>query len=349
MSIRNYPLFDGNPEPGVWYKLTPAGTTCSHREEYFSFYKKGRTDRLVIALCGGGVILNAEMAMNPSGCGAPETFYLPACDPFAYEMPHFGILSENESNPFRDCSFLSLSFATGDFHCGTGSCEYTDAAGNKTLIQHKGFTNVQAVMRDILPYLGTPEKVLVMGSSAGGFGAAILGRYFCSLFPAGTDFTFCPDSAVLAYADWQGAMRRWQAPEDIIDKSLTENVTADHLLSIHREYPDAKILLCASVRDGGLVKYQNYIDTGLMSNAGNDGSRYQSVLWSNILALRTEIPELGLFFFDKPEGPGAWLTRHMILNCEWAYTYRKNGKTALEWLWNAFENNETEVLGEDLF
>jgi Pectinacetylesterase len=71
------------------------------------------------------------------------------------------------SNPFKDYSYVYVPYCTGDIHAGDNVVTYTGGTGH-----HVGFANMTAFLERIVPTFPTADRVILAGSSAGGFGAA---------------------------------------------------------------------------------------------------------------------------------------------------------------------------------
>jgi hypothetical protein len=71
-------------------------------------------------------------------------------------------------NPTKDFNFVFVPYCTGDVHSGNAEQEY---GGKKT--KHVGFANVTAYLSRIVPTFPDPGRVVLSGSSAGGFGAGM--------------------------------------------------------------------------------------------------------------------------------------------------------------------------------
>jgi hypothetical protein len=67
------------------------------------------------------------------------------------------------SNPFKDYSFVLVPYCTGDFHSGTAQSSYG--------VYHVGSLNIDAYLARIVPTFCKSSRVVLAGSSAGGFGA----------------------------------------------------------------------------------------------------------------------------------------------------------------------------------
>lgn len=70
-------------------------------------------------------------------------------------------------NPLGDASYFFVPYCTGDVHGG----DNPDADYNGTKTLHVGFKNMQAYLKRIVATIPNAERVVLSGSSAGGFGA----------------------------------------------------------------------------------------------------------------------------------------------------------------------------------
>jgi hypothetical protein len=71
------------------------------------------------------------------------------------------------ANPFKDYSYVFVPYCTGDIHAGNNVYAYPSGMGH-----HVGFANMSAYLARIVPTFPSAERVILAGSSAGGFGAA---------------------------------------------------------------------------------------------------------------------------------------------------------------------------------
>ncbi|MFK7987597.1 MAG: pectin acetylesterase-family hydrolase [Sandaracinaceae bacterium] len=83
---------------------------------------------------------------------------------------------DDDSNPFRDWSFVFLPYCSGDVFAGN----VVDSALGT---MHTGAVNVEIALERLVPTFGEVERVLVAGSSAGGFGAALNFHRIQQAFP----------------------------------------------------------------------------------------------------------------------------------------------------------------------
>jgi hypothetical protein len=71
------------------------------------------------------------------------------------------------ANPFRNDSFVFIPYCTGDVHAGSNP----NAVWGTHPTKHVGFENMTAYLKRIVPTFSGASRVILSGSSAGGFGA----------------------------------------------------------------------------------------------------------------------------------------------------------------------------------
>jgi Pectinacetylesterase len=86
------------------------------------------------------------------------------------------------TNPFRASSYVFIPYCTGDMHAGNNVQTYDGAAGPKTM-HHVGRKNAEAALAVVTAMWKTPSRVVVAGSSAGGFGATFNYDLFRRAYP----------------------------------------------------------------------------------------------------------------------------------------------------------------------
>jgi Pectinacetylesterase len=125
--------------------------------------------RLVIFMMGGGACWDENTCYGlktasyiDSGYGASQF----ANDAAALLGATF--FNRNDvANPFRNDSFVFVPYCTGDVHAGSKP----DAMYGTHPTRHVGFQNMAAYLQRIVPTFGGASRVILSGSSAGGFGA----------------------------------------------------------------------------------------------------------------------------------------------------------------------------------
>lgn len=183
--------------PGTWQRHDPSGpvrgldgkehsASCSGfpgTDAKFSFWtRQGRSRNLLIYFEGGGACwdnVSCSFPITGQANAVPQFFMAqipPGTDPATMD----GVLKgDNPANPVRDWDMVYIPYCTGDIHTGSATKSYT-SIGHPTLgippgtpmtLKHGGFDNFMVVMDWVKRNIKHPHKVLVAGSSAGGYGA----------------------------------------------------------------------------------------------------------------------------------------------------------------------------------
>ena len=125
--------------------------------------------RLVIYLMGGGACWDEASCYQLKTAFHIEGGY----GPTQFEGDK-GLLNGTDffdrtdaANPFRNDSFVFVPYCTGDVHSGSNP----NASYGGHVTRHVGFQNMAAYLKRIVPTFPTPSRVILSGSSAGGYGA----------------------------------------------------------------------------------------------------------------------------------------------------------------------------------
>jgi len=341
--------FDGKAaEPGKWYSVSPENAVDSKGDQWTGFFKIGSENKLLVYLFGGGVSINEYTAARGSSVpGLDANFYLDHYDEIDPAAFVGGITSDSEQNPFRNWTILLLPYTTGDFHCGAGDFKYLGLDGQEHVLYHHGYSNAELFMQQLLPILGTPESLMVTGSSAGGFGTAIMADYFIGLFPKTSNVTAFVDSGFLLLDSWPEVARDvWMAPKHIADRVKSNNITLDCLKALHNDRPAVKILFTCSTRDGILGIYQDYfINNKIVPTTAKTGELFISDLKKHVADMQRDIPGCGIFLWDDlilDEKKN--LTLHTINSGDEFFKDRSGNGSIAQWVQNAV-NGKIESFG----
>jgi hypothetical protein len=72
------------------------------------------------------------------------------------------------ANPFQDYSYVYVPYCTGDVHAGNNVAKYTSGTAHFV-----GYENIGAYLARLVPTFPDAGRIILAGSSAGGFGAAL--------------------------------------------------------------------------------------------------------------------------------------------------------------------------------
>jgi hypothetical protein len=128
--------------------------------------------RPLIYLEGGGACWSEETCYTEMTAANFTSGYTAAS--FATDSGSAGALAtaggffdrQSADNPFKDYSYVYVPYCTGDVHAGSNVVEY----GAHTAM-HVGFRNFTAYLARLVPTFSAADRVILAGSSAGGYGA----------------------------------------------------------------------------------------------------------------------------------------------------------------------------------
>jgi hypothetical protein len=150
----------------------------------------GRSDALLVFLNGGGACW-AEGA-----CDATRGPFGPLEVAVTQQLARDSVLDRGlPSNPFAEFTFVFVPYCTGDVHAGDAVRSH-GAAGTWN---HHGRRNLEAALAWIATSLPRPQRVVVAGSSAGGFGTLLAYDAVRATWPATG-----PDAVAAALLDDSG-------------------------------------------------------------------------------------------------------------------------------------------------
>lgn len=127
-----------------------------------------KSSKIFIYLMGGGACWDnltchvAKTAANIDSGYAQEQF-----DKDAISLNGSLFDRGDAGNPLKDASYFFVPYCTGDVHAG----DNPDAVYGGTPTKHVGHRNMQAYLKRIVATFPNAERVILSGSSAGGFGA----------------------------------------------------------------------------------------------------------------------------------------------------------------------------------
>ena len=339
-----------DPEVNKWYRYRPEGFYCASGEPYYGLYKVGKESKLMIIFGGGGVSIDDFTAARPNSIYHPEplTFYFNDVFMLADYMTYNGLPVVRDDNPFKDWSMILVPYTTGDFHTGTRIHQYHDDELGDGIVYHHGHINLHMLIDGFRKYLKNPEKILVTGFSAGGFATALLTDDILDCYPDCRDATAVVDSALLLYDGWHDtAKNQWGSPKAIYERLVSNNLTLDSLLALHKKRPEVKILFISSTKDAALALYQSFIDRKEMAVTAEDGEKYYRALQQTCDTLLKQIPAIGIYLFDDVVKETPYVTKHTIILDPLSYSMKSDGKNVFEWMYES-ANGNVEKLGMKL-
>ena len=228
---------------------------CRAGNKQFSFYfKPGKEKKLIVYFDGGGSCWDSNTCVTGQQTGLSA--YVPE---LPENLSREGLFDRNNrQNPYRNWSIAVIPYCTGDIHIGSRDQNYTDFTGAVTgtpggtvTLHHRGFDNFLYVREWLINrYAARGEdaeekngdrekekgkkryekkenenaeikKLLVTGSSAGGYGATFAYPHLKQAFPKARGYLMADaGSGVVSEALLQQALRlpdaRWGATNNLV-------------------------------------------------------------------------------------------------------------------------------------
>ena len=225
------------------------------------------------AVCGDGS--QTGLAVNPGPAGSSEVLVFlnggGACwDPFTcntlrtaapgpYGAAQFQADVESgrvegtildrtvEGSPFGGATLVFIPYCTGDVHWGDSDSEYG--------WQHEGRTNLERDVAWLADHLPQPEKLIVTGSSAGGFGSLLAHDLARTRWPAAKGYLIDDSGPPLIGSDVPSVLRAAWYVSWRLERTLTPFCAgcpedlSQALVALAQKYPEDRIALLSSRQD----------------------------------------------------------------------------------------------------
>ncbi len=247
----------GTP-PKTWTYVPVDGAQCMNGTPTGIGVNLGTSGDLVIYMEGGGACFNAATCggvAHPDGWG-PADF---DANIGPYNVGLFDRLDTD--NPLHDATFVFVPYCTGDVHSGSNPT----GMGGRAFV---GYQNVGHDLDLLVPQSKAVTRVIISGSSAGGFGALInYDRAANAFAPTPTeliDDSGPPLSDTYMTPCYQQMLRdAWN-----LDAAIPAGCTAcreagggglDNALGwLADAHPDSRMALITSTRDGVIRSFYGY-------------------------------------------------------------------------------------------
>jgi len=163
------------------------------------------------------------------------------------------------TNPFREMSYVFVPYCTGDLHAGSNVATY-DVLGPR-MFAHVGRRNVEALLPRLRATFAAPARVVIAGSSAGGYGATLNYDLIRRAYPAARA-ELVDDAGPLLEGDGIPADDRsaWYANWHLGD--VVDPLCADCRADLSRlypalvaKYPQDRMALLTSLQDSTIRTY----------------------------------------------------------------------------------------------
>jgi hypothetical protein len=346
-----------DPQPMTWYRVPLERGISGDGSEYYIYVKLGDPDKLCVFFSGGGVAWNEYTAARPVtggkvAAGQPN-FYWNNLRPFTQLMNiNVGITDiANEKNPFRDWSFVVITYATGDFHVGNNDYPYKAEDGSDEVLHFHGYVNFLQSMKVAKELFPGPRTLLIAGNSAGAFAVpALAGEVVDNYYPHARNITLFSDSGQLLYKNWRRTAKNiWQCKESIWKPIHSDNITLDWYRDLYARYGERfKLLYSSSIRDYLLSAYYNDIINKKYVSDALVQEEYYKQLKEMVSELKALTPHFGMFL-NEWKIPLITMggTVHTSVREPHFTLFTQNGISMAQWLKDATDGKVYDV-GLDL-
>ena len=342
-----------DPKEMTWYKVPLEKGLSGDGSEYHIYVKKADPDKLCIFLSGGGVAYNEYMAARPVtggkvAAGLPN-YYWNNLRPFTQIMNiNVGITDiMSDKNPFKNWSFVVITYATGDFHVGCNDYPYQGEDGSDNILHFHGYVNFLESMKVSKALFPNPKSILIAGNSAGAFAVpALASEIVDDYYLKTSNITLFSDSGLLLYKNWRKTARNiWQTKDSIWKSIHGDNITLDWYRALYAKHGDRfRYLYSSSTHDYLLSAYYNDIIRKKYKTDQDVQNEYYHQLIQMVKELKEITPKFGMFIDDwKIPFITMGGTVHTSVREPHFLLFTEQGITMAKWLIDACEGKVYDV------
>lgn len=297
----------GSAQRGVWteYYYDPAdeGAVCLTGGQFQVNVREGSSDQVLLYMQGGGACWDylTCYVLGTATTGANGAVEAGALD------------IDNPDSPFKDWDIVYVPYCDGSVFTGDATVDYN---GERTF--HHGLRNLSVAVDAIKDNFPDASRIVVAGSSAGGYG---------TFAGYGVTRVAFPDTPILILNDSGPGLQNLDASQDVLDRTANWNFTQRIPPSCTEcDVQYTYLLDWAFQRDSKLrTALYSYQQDGVISFFIDlDGPAYQSLLLSVTADVRDRDP--GRFERFFPLG-----TNHTVLLSPEFYTQSIRGTSLLDW------------------
>jgi Pectinacetylesterase len=320
-------------EAGDWVWVKFANSRCGNNSKAgLSVRYSDTSDNVMIFLEGGGACINAALCLTcPMGV-------------LSQNPGSSGIFDENrEENPIKDWNMVYVPYCTGDCHTGANTDVKVPGAGIKQFV---GATNYHMFLKSIVETFPNTKKVLLIGFSAGGIGAAYNALITSQSFGDDVEISVIADGA-MAFRDEYFTPCLQQIGRDLW--GINENLPPDcedcigedggGLYNMYKyvaqEEPGLSIGLISSLQDATMRSFFGYgLNDCKVTLPNYPGPQFTAGL-EDLRGYLQEIPFGGTYFF-KGMDHGSTLFPSF-------FTKEVDGVKLVDWFSDIIDGTQTHV------
>ncbi|NBV50665.1 hypothetical protein EBR78_05550 [bacterium] len=246
----------------------------------------------------------------------------------------------NPAYPFYQFSQVTIPYCTGDVFLGDRDTDY-GSAGKPAIIRHRGYKNVLLTLNALQRFFPSPERVVLLGRSAGALGVLGHLRNLDAAFPHSQKFVLADAGTpfmppFLFEKNYRQVMHNWNAFATLPPVSHAGRM--DHFGDLVR----FNTLHFPHIRFGLIQSYEDRVMTYFAKSLGSpDASTAvrKSMIEASDHYLGLNNPHAKVFFLN---GKNHVITKKPLREVS------SENVTLLEWLQGMFENSTWHNVRPDL-
>ncbi|MEM0955162.1 MAG: pectin acetylesterase-family hydrolase [Pseudomonadota bacterium] len=340
-----------------WHKIAfDDALVSSDGSKSYAEVRRGDTNNLLIFFDGGGACWDFYSCARPMSTQSILSvlmgfkkiydvgFYIPQHVALPYPLAlgkHLagsgGLDPDNPTNPFSNWTVVRIPYSTADFHTGNAVHTYKDAEGHSIQIRHQGAANARKVLDWVYTNIAQPEKLVVAGSSAGGFGASYWARDIATHYEE-TPAYLVADAAGVGAGDkkvgpYSALLNSYGARVEKHIFSEERTFLIEDLMLGYSQRPIAnlKILQSNTSRDAALSLYYAVLEGLDYREPSAYASSWEAAQAQLLRRVAAALPDYHLFYLsDRPAG--SELSIHTLFDNPAFFNATQNGVRYVDWL-----------------
>jgi hypothetical protein len=330
---------------GAWVPIASGDRTlCADSSAYRFFIRRGKGEKVAFIFQGGGACWDDPSCLSIFDPKAKKLY--------SHEVsPYFGLNSgmfdfQNAENPFKDWSFVFVPYCTGDLHLGDFDKEYQSPDGKAKTVYQRGAANASTVLKWSFSQFLKPDTILVMGWSAGGYGAIFWTGTIAEKYPEAAIFQLSDCAVAVTEKPMTSMQDRTSFPVlESMNVPFSGMLIADGFTATAKTHPNVRMAQINTLYDKTLIFYTGAID-GRSSQETEYRQEWSKKMQEVAAGLDEELKNFT--YFNTAYGLDAeGFTPHTFLQNDLFYQVEENGMRLIDWLNKWLEKGEAPPVKPD--
>ncbi|HTP11565.1 MAG TPA: hypothetical protein VMP08_25100, partial [Anaerolineae bacterium] len=229
----------------------------------------------------------------------------------------------NPENPIADYNLVFVTYCSADVHTGSRDVTFTDALGVQKLNHFQGYVNSLAALQWTYANFPNPERVLVIGSSAGAMGSIFFAEPIMTRYANAPVIQLGDGYVGVMPKDWPG-LDVWGTRANLPGALRQDMALATPANFATKTYASSAGLLPTRTF-AQFTTAADVFQIGYYATAGGQPRDWPDLMWSSLDQLN-QISNFKSYVADGPE--------HTILPFDRFYTTQINGVRFRDWFAN---------------